>query len=207
MKDPGTLLCVPLLHPSAIVQGNWHKEPLQKAYLHRILSGDWPKVDYTQPPPRSTLYPGLSNLEPFYQECLDMGWVSIDIENAGDILLCVGMTAMTMTEIGSSICLRFRTQHGGEYWTRRELPTVVTWLDTLLGNPSLGSVFHNGIGHDVRLLRRMGFEFAGPKMDTFVMAYATYSELPRGLQFCCTYMLGLPVWKTMINEDEPEGKG
>jgi hypothetical protein len=208
-----TLLCVPLLHPSAIARGQWQKEPLQKVYLRRIKQGDWPDLNFNEPPPDSLLFPSKGDLEPFGKLLREWGWVSLDIEAAGKIMLCAGMTAMRISEdfeeveIGPSLCLRFRTQYGGEYWSRSDLPYVVEWFDDLLADPSVGTVFHNGVGFDIKELRDYGFTFNGEIMDTFVLAHAIYSELQRGLQFCCTYLNGVPVWKAMIDEPEVEGKG
>lgn len=207
----------PILHPAYILRGQYHKEPAQQVTLHRVREGFEPEMDYTQPPVGGILFPTLEQWEDFVEDTLEEAWgLSIDIENAGPFLICVGFTQILRSktfgewgdfEVSWSLCLRIRLRGGVQYWSARELPKVALLLDRLLSSHHLSKVFHNGVTHDVPLLERMGFDVRGPLVDTMVMFHNCYQEMPKGLQYVCTLMLGSGVWKDMLDEgDDEDGK-
>ena len=200
----------PILHPAYILRGQYHKEPAQQVTLHRVREGFEPEMDYTQPPVGGILFPTLEQWKDYVRGALCGAWwgVSIDIENAGPFLICIGFTLIdTDFEPGPSLCLRIRLRGGVQYWKAHELHRVVEELDQLLSSHRLSKVFHNGVTHDVPLLERMGFDVRGPLVDTMVMFHNCYQEMPKGLQYVCTLMLGSGVWKDMLDEgDDEDGK-
>ena len=208
------LWAMPILHPSAIIQGQRHKEPAQKRYLTRLKewvdAGVTPDViNVNEPPPGSSLYPSPEDMDLFYEEAASPEWgaVSHDLENAGPHIICDGMTLLNTETgaVGRSVCLRFRVQGGDPYWaTQKELHHVVYGLARHLADAEVAKVFHNGVTHDVPILEEIGFDVAGRLIDTMIMMHTAYSEMPKGLQFCATLWNGTPVWKTLVEEGEDE---
>jgi hypothetical protein len=208
----------PIQHPGAIVRGLWSREPCQETYLRRLQ--DWakgrrelPEIDVSKPPPNSKLFPTLEDLWEFLTPLQEGEFdaVSIDIENAGPHIICVGCThlALDADRVGATVCVRYRRRSGDLYWkSRRELVDAVSWLFQLLAMDTIAKVFHNGVVYDVPILQRLGFEVRGRLIDTMNLQHACYPELPKGLQFCSTLYLWSPCWKRLTEEgDEAEGKG
>lgn len=208
----------PLLHPSTVRQGQWHREPAQQVYLNRVVSRhkkglkpyDW---QVSLPPPGSYLYPNLWQLDQWWQEFLDGDFdaISHDLETAGQFIICDGLTPFHVESgrCGRSLCLRFRG-HGGSRWFRtyREHCAAVDWLGRALAHPGVAFVGHNVVGFDIPILLDHGFTIEGPIIDTMVLQSRAYPELQKGLQFCATMFVGAPAWKGMVKEqDEGEGKG
>ena len=206
----------PIQHPESIVKGQWAKEPCQEVYLRRLwklAKGEIPKpvLDITKPPPNSNLFPTLKDLEDFTRESKEYDGVSIDIENAGPHIICVGFSLVHLSSgvVGPTICVRFRCNGGGLYWkSRSELLEVVAWMFRILGDARLAKIFHNGVVYDVPILQGLGFEVKGRLIDTMNLAHSCYPELSKGLQFCATLYLWSPCWKLLTAEtDEGDGKG
>jgi len=208
-------LVSPIQHPGAIVRGAWSKEPCQETYLRRLgklVKGKvpMPDIDISKPPPNTILFPTLKDLENFTLESENYDAVSIDIENAGPHIICIGFTNLSINSgaIGGTICLRFRRRGGGTYWkSRSELLDVVQWLYAVLDDPRLGKVFHNGVVYDVPILQSLGFRVRGRLIDTLNLQHACYPEMSKGLQFTATLYNWAPCWKRLTDEeDEGDGK-
>lgn len=213
-----TTLVNPILHPGAVVRGQWAREPCQETYLRRLgqlVKGEipMPETDVSKPPPDSVLFPTIEDLEDFLVPLREGEYdaVSIDIENAGPHIICVGFTHLDLDSgrVGNTTCLRFRRRGGGLYWkSRRELRAVVGWLFVVLSMDSIAKVFHNGVVYDVPILQGLGFRVRGRLIDTMNLQHACYPEMPKGLQFCSTLYLWAPCWKRLTDEDdEGDGKG
>jgi hypothetical protein len=211
------LWCTPLLHPAHITRGRFELEEAQENALHRLADvvragHEPPYWDTSQPPDGAWLYPSLKMLDEWKAELFLAGHDAVvyDLETAGDYIICVGMAGLTLEsgELGRVLCLRFRLQGGRHYWANFHDHTVaVQFLASLLDNPRLANVFHNGVSFDVPLLVQHGFRVRGPLWDTMVMSSRAYPEMPKGLQFLATRYLWASVWKTLVRpEEEEEGK-
>jgi len=214
---PKDVWFIPLLHPAAILRGNWNKEPAQRLAVDRIaelLRKDQRPAPWQieEPPPGRNLFPTLEELREFYRETTDGPWDALahDLENAGPHIICDGMCQANLEtgEIGRSVCLRFRRQGGSLYWTNGDSHLEATqFLWDVLADPDIGKVFHNGVTHDVPILEQLGFEVRGRLVDTMILMHTAYSELPKGLQYLATFFNFSPVWKSLTDEkDEEEGK-
>jgi hypothetical protein len=205
----------PLLHPSAVLRGRWPEEAAQIAYLQRVVTRIqdhiYPEIiDYNLPPPRGVLFPNLRALDKF-KDGLDQipkPCLSLDIENAGQHLLCIGLWILDLEsmELGPGLCLPFRLQGGGNYWSDQDHPKAVEWLYDRLADPKVAKLFHNGVTHDVPMLEDMGFEVGGELLDTMVLAHHLYPEMRKGLQYLATLYLGAGVWKSLTDAKDAEDK-
>jgi hypothetical protein len=198
---------IPLLHPASVVRGQWAKEAAQEIYIQRTKAWNWPfdgHIDLAKGPPGSVLFPSLANLNEFRAQVKD--GVSIDLENAGKYTICMGLTALDMDtlEPGPSLCLRWRLAKGVRYWTWPDHLKAAEWAYDLLADPTIAKVFHNGVTHDVPLLEADGFRVEGRLIDTMILMRLAYSEMQSGLQFCGTLWLGMPVWKSMLDEEDED---
>ena len=202
----------PILHPGAVVRGQWSREPCQETYLRRLgqlVKGEipMPETDISRPPPNTVLFPTLQDLEDFLKPLTEGEYdaVSIDIENAGPHIICVGFTHLHLETgaIGHTTCLRFRRRGGGLYWkSRRELVCAVRWLYCILSMGGVAKVFHGGVVYDVPVLQSLGFKVRGRLIDTMNLAHACYPEMPKGLQFTATLYNWAPAWKRLTDEEE-----
>jgi len=204
---------LPIIHPSSIVRGQWGKQNAQVTYLQSLFNRtDLPTpLDITKPPPGiAALYPSPINLELFRQSVDTAKGVAIDIETAGKFIMCVGLTVVDMEKDyapGMTLCVRFKQRGGGNYHAKWPAHLAqVTWFYDLMADPTLTKIFQNGITFDVPELLDAGFEVVGPFMDTMHMAHLAHPEQPKGLQFLSTLHLEMPVWKTLTDGEEIEGK-
>lgn len=201
-------LILPLLHPSAVLQGQAAEEPAQVAALKRVadyLNGVPPCLQQDSPPPNSFLRPTLGCLRAFNVDRSKFDTLAIDIENAGEFITVIGITQLSMRLgiVGRSISLPFRTQGGENYWQHWvQHCAAVEWLYDLLADETRAKVFHNGVSHDVLMLERHGFKVRGDLWDTLIMQHYCYPEMRKALQYCATLYLGAPVWKDLLDEDD-----
>jgi len=210
----------PLMDPDTIRRGQLEKEPVQQAYLNRLVremkENGAPTVwDTSKPPPGALLYPTLNQLDQWWINFKEGGYdaISHDLETAGRYIICDGLTPLRIDTgtLGQSLCLRFRGRYGHHWWPNRsEHNKAVSWLGMVLAEPSVSFVGHNIVGFDIPILHDHGFEVAGPILDTMVLMSRAYPELQKGLGFCATLFTGAPAWKRMVRSEanmEGEGKG
>ncbi len=197
---------VPLVHPDEIDRGQWAQEPAQIRYLERLFRDEFMELDLTGPPEHGVLYPSSTELEALYHEAEDLNTpcFSIDLETAGDHIICVGFWLLNLDpfQMFDGLCFRFLGQGGGQWhvdWNTH-LEAVET-LYNVLEDPGIAKMFHNGATFDVPLLTKHGFDVGGRIIDTMMMQRSMYSEMKAGLQYCATLYLGAPLWKQMVKED------
>lgn len=201
---------VPLLHPAYILRGQFALEPAQVMYLERALriaGGEDPTVpDVTKPPLGGIVLPTLADLVEWrkgLEACKDHT-ITCDIEGVWPALIGIGFCRL---EDEISLYIPIRTVDAEHYWSLSDLEVVVRWLDDLLGDPSIGKVFHNGQTFDVPFLERLGFKVRGYVDDTLVLQHNTYADMPKRLEFCAILYAGLPSWKWLVSVgDEGDNK-
>jgi hypothetical protein len=155
-------------------------------------------IDTELAPPNSILEPKLADLHDWRQGNINEG-ISIDLECAGPHLRGVGFTRLSDLH---SLWVPILDQGGIQYWkTYTELCAVVEWLQELFLTP-VTKVWHNGIGFDIGYLEEVGFEIAGPHLDTIMLSHVHMPEMPKRLQWLATYYLGWPSWKQISDVDD-----
>lgn len=199
------VLAIGMLHPQRILNQGFAHDPAQLVYLERalayhddLLAGRQVEVrDPTQPPPGAILAPTMADLHAWARGPLRAG-VVVDVEDIG-VMLGIGLT-----RVADLVHLWVPFRKGAElYWPADRLPSVVAWLDAILGDPTVPLWFHNVMA-DVPWLRRVGFKVDGIAGDTMMMHHVAWPELPKGLQALATLYEGTPNWKWLMKEREEE---
>lgn len=212
-----------LVHPAAILQGLWGYDPYQTMHLKRVkevLDGATPYIpDWSLPPPKSNLWPTLSELQE-WETRIGPNGVTIDVEAAGNVLTHVGLRANDSLE---GVQVGFRTM-GGELWLHCPVcggPSegnprsvgcehrldafrdVVWWLAKLLASPSIPKTFQNGQAYDIpEQLENVGFIVRGYCWDTLLMIHLRLPEAPKALEQLASALLGLSGWKRLANAED-----
>lgn len=194
---------VQILHPAYIMRGQWAQDPLQPTYLARAReiaeAGHYTPPDPTTLPPNANIFPSLRQLEEFSATTDPTDPCHLDIEAAGDHLICCGILRASDE---SYVCVRFRGQ-GGDLWEPADLPARAEWLFNFLSGP-WPKIFHNGQAYDVPQLERLGFVVNGFTDDTLLLAHLTYAEMKKALAFLALTYCGIPNWKTLVSPEDEE---
>ncbi|MHC4176870.1 MAG: uracil-DNA glycosylase family protein [Planctomycetota bacterium] len=207
--DVGLRYVVPIVHPAAIVRGQWTADPVQPKFLRRAWeiaeANEPPRIaDLGKPPPNGYIATRTDEVAYFCGEALrSKDTLYADIEGTGGILIGIGFWSSRRDE-GIYIPLRDRAE---PFWSEEDTRTVATWLDRVLASPEVGLVFHNGSSFDIPFLEDIGFTVRGYVDDTMVRAWGTYHESAKDLQSLAILYAGLPAWKHLSHVgDEGEGK-
>jgi len=194
---------VPIVHPSWCFRGNWAHSRIQPTFLARaadVVAGVYNPIDTTTTPPNANLYPTIEDLHAFSHDSRVHDTFTVDLECAGDYLVCVGVLR---TRDEAYVCVRFRDQ-GGPVHDPGNLEPRTQWLYDFLVDEDLGKIFHNGQAFDIPYLEEVGFEVNGFEDDTMLQAHLTYAELPKKLNFLALVYAGIPNWKTLVTPEEEE---
>lgn len=201
---------VPILHPAYIMLGLFGLEPAQVLYLkrvRRVLDGWDPPIPPIEPgPPGCITRPTSEDMADWRAALASLPdqTVTVDIENAGPHILCIGFCRVADLV---AISIPFRKKGGAPWWFAPFLPLVIEWVDEILSNPEIPKVFHNGQAHDVPILERTGFVVRGFTDDTMLMQHVCYPEMPKKLEFLGILYAGMPAWKWLSKGTEEEGEG
>lgn len=205
---PGTVhqaYSVPILHPAYIQRGQWAQEPAQIIHLSTargiLEKGTFPVVDIHTPPKGTILRPTQAQVREFVTDPDCKFGVAVDIETAGDYLVCLGLCRIRDLQ---TIVIPFRTFGAAQYWSYPDLVKVTSDLYDFFADPSIGKVFQNGQGFDIPYLHKMGFVVEGYSFDTMLAQHVLYPEMPKDLEFLATLYLNYPRWKHL--RDLPDGK-
>lgn len=199
-EDAAPTFALGIVHPSAILQGSYGDEPFQIIYLKRakrVLEGAEPLIpDFSLPAPNTNQYPTLHELIDFGKGC-DSSGITLDIENAGNALVMVGITRHTDYH---KVQVWFR-QEGGDPWVHGDpdqFDSVVEWFALLLADRRIPKCAHNGQAHDWILLARIGFIINNIDFDTLLAAHIRMPEMRKGLEPLSAALLGISGWKKLL---------
>ena len=202
------MYAVAIMHPAAILRGQWANEPLQHEWLSRaraLAEGRLAPHTLEDLVACGLPDPTPDELEAWVRDTLALGCgVAVDIECAGTVLRCVGVARLAEPPVPT--LFNFRAQGGSPVGgTLEETARVVACLDALLGS-HLPKWFHNGQAFDVPYLERLGFVVNNYAGDTMLLQRYLYPEAPADLQSVATFYCGYPGWKHLAHNDE-EGEG
>ncbi len=209
-----------LVHPAAIIRGNFGLEAAQILYLKRlraILEGraSFESVDVEKPPPGALCFPTVEEVQLYFSvhaaHGLDTligsfprGLYACDIEAAGPHIRCIGFCCWHCEKY---LQVPFRRQGGRPYWaTYTELCRVAEILQILCGDPGFGLIFQNGLSYDIPELEAVFIHVANYAADTLHMQRHAFTEAPANLQYLGITYGRLPAWKRLVKSAE-EGEG
>ena len=206
---------VPVVHPSAIIQGQWAHDPAQPRYLRRawdIAIAEQPPSlpDVTMPPPGGQIAHTVHDVAAFLGDVLlrPPPFLYTDIEGVGGILIGIGFWMLDdeMRPTGAGMYVPFRDR-AAPYWPSEEdTRCAAEWVDRVLASPAVPKVLQNGSSFDLPFLEEIGFVVNNYADDTMVRAWATYHESAKDLQSLGILYAGLPAWKHTSHVGE-EGDG
>ncbi len=199
---------ITIVHPAAILRGNWAADPFQPIYLKRakeIADGHTPTIlDPTQPPPHALLDPDPMEIRDWYRAIQPGDSVAVDIEAAGHHITCIGMCRLHDLV---AIVFRFRNRGGSP-----ELAGIeerIRICDLVLSRPDIKLIFQNGQAYDIPQLEASGFVVEGyfdGGFDSMLAAFCCYPDAPKTLEFLANIYAGISNWKYMVKADQGENK-
>ncbi len=196
---------IPILHPAYVTRGQWalgEVQPYSIALAREIAeTGTYEMLDPTVPPEGANIYPSLRDLEVFSSRI--SSYCSVDIECAGDYLVCVGICHLSSEEY---VCVRFRhgSEDPGALFEPEDLEERALWLFEFLADDEIKKVYHNGYAFDIPYLEGQGFVVNGFANDTMLQGFIFSAELPKKLNFSALTYCGIPNWKTLVREKDEE---
>ena len=199
---------VPVAHPVWIVRGAWAQEPLQMEWLRRareLAEGRLAPPELSSLVASGTPQPSIEQLAEWVAETERLGCpVAVDIECAGSVLRCVGVSRVH--PVPAPTIFHFRTMGGQPAWSEQDTAKVVAILWDVLAGP-IPLWFHNGQAFDVPYLQRLGFVVNNYAGDTMLMQRYLYPEAPADLQSVANFYCKMPAWKHLAhNEDDGDAK-
>lgn len=143
------------------------------------------------------LRPTLEDLEEFWQTYLaDAAHLSMDIETAGNIITCFGVSPSR----DRALVIPFYDEEkaDGNYWpTKQEEMIAWDFVYRCCNHPTARGLGQN-FSYDIQyLLRKMGIPVSCWKDDTMILHHSLQPEMPKGLGFLASIYTDDPSWKGM----------
>ncbi len=200
------VLVLPIMHPAAILRGQWGHDPFQIVFLEnarKVYEGEEKLLDIEQPLPGERVLRSIPEIEEYVRWAeAARPTLACDIETAGESLTCIGFCDI---ETEQPVVIPYRNSGMG-YWFGARTPQVDQLVGRILANPEIRLVFQNGATFDIPMLERLGWRVEGYEDDTLIMHRNCYPEAPAALEFLGIVYGGLPAWKWLSSPDEGEGK-
>ena len=196
-SDLTNLKVIPILHPAFIMRGMQHYKYINIADLERIKKeAEFPHIIRDK---ENFAFPAtLEDIDDFFNQVFEQRLtVSLDVENIGDVLLCIGLGHADKT-----ICIPFfsldykSSQH---FYTLTEVQHIVELLVTLFSSklPLIGQT----IITDLTKLSKFGFEFNNIIEDTMIAHSVLAFDFPHNLGFISSIYANTPFYK-----DDPKNE-
>lgn len=182
---------LPTYHPAAVLR-QWELRPVTVMDLIKAKrEALYPEI--RRPKREIWIQPELSDLDNFYQtHILGCKILSVDIENPGGPISCVGLAPSPALALVVPIL-----KSGRPYWkSAADEKFVVRWLKAILEDPSIKKVFQNGLYDIAVLYRWWGIRVAGADHDTMLCHHALQPEALKGLGFLGSCYADEGAWKS-----------
>ena len=177
-------------HPSYIIRGQ-HLDFWPLVYDLKKAKREMEFPEIRREPLHTIIEPGLHEA----LSCLD--WVrerpelkwTLDVETRAGTLACFAIGAQKFSDFGrepGAFCVPIQTPTG-PYWSAHDEAQIWHALAaTARANPNL---CNQNILYDIDYLLHYGVEPSGVYMDTMLAHSILYPELPKGLDFLCSFYL------------------
>jgi uracil-DNA glycosylase family 4 len=207
---------VPTYHPSNVLRMYEHR---------RIVEHDLARA-LQESQSRELVMPGHQfTLDPTFDQAIHAlelmiqrkGKISFDIETLGSTVRCIALADIPW----SAICIPFVSSRsaagaGGcgtfvpfptetpfhSHWPEDQELEILKLLNVVLSSPDIPLIAQNFPFDASFLEREFGIVCRGLWMDTMVAQHCCYSELPKGLDFLCSFYTRVPCyWKYDASSD------
>lgn len=111
---------------------------------------------------------------------------TLDVETRAGTLACFGCAYRNEREELFAFCVPIQTTQGG-YWTPEEECQI--WEELNIASKANPNLCNQNLEYDLYYLLRYGIEPAGVYMDTMLAHSILHPELPKGLDFLCSWYL------------------
>jgi DNA polymerase len=186
---------LPTYHPAAVLR-QWNLRPITIIDFQKALrESTHPEI--IRPIREIWIEPTLEDIYEFHRLYIEgVPLISVDIETSGRHITCLGIGASSTRAI--VIPFRDGKRLGRNYWPSAELEREVWgYIRELLGNPSQGKLFQNGLYDVAFLYRAMGIVTRGASEDTMLLHYSLQPESLKGLGFLGSVYTDEGSWKDM----------
>lgn len=183
---------LPTYHPAAVMR-DWGLRPIVLADLFKaVREAEYPEI--RRPKREIWVEPSIDDLEEFYRRYIESAdIVSVDIENIGPVITCVGFAPSK--DIALVIPFFNQDSPDHNYWSHNEEPFAWAFVKKILTEKKC--LFQNGTYDMNHLWRTMGIPTMHPVDDTMLLHHALQPELPKGLGFLGTIYTDEAQWKMM----------
>lgn len=189
---PG-LKVIPTWHPASIFRAYDNKLDLILDLIKAKAESEYP--DIRQMHREMWLYPELKDLYVWERQESQYGpLLSVDIENPGRVIKCIGFSFRESCALCVPFWSDFRKGHS--YWEEVEDEIEAwTWIEHMLETyPILGQNYY---AYDAWvLLKEMGLCSAHIREDTMEQHHAHQPELSKKLGYLASIYCNIPAWKT-----------
>lgn len=179
------------------------EEPIEKGIyaLHDITRAVSVYRDgWNVPEERFNLDPTVDEVEQFVEQAIEHQWLlgsdieatGLNIEHAEIVVLGFAWNE------SDAICIPFKTQHGKDYYNRRDWIRVEKAIRRLFKYGKF--MYQNGVGYDIPLLIQRGWkqDLNNFVMDTMVMHHTLSPESPHNIGFISSIYGKQPYWKDVF---------
>jgi uracil-DNA glycosylase len=188
----------PTYHPAAVLR-EWKLRPIFIADLYKARQEmDFPEI--RRPAREIWIEPTLDDLDTFEKQyILQSPQLSIDIENVGDQISCIGFAPRK--DIALVVPFTSAENATGSYWsTLDEEMLALAWVRRMcsLDKVIIGQNFLYDLNH---LWSKYGIVVPHTTEDTMLLHHALQPEMEKGLGFLGSIYTNEPPWKMMRKAD------
>ena len=186
---------LPTYHPAAVLR-QWNLRPIAVIDFQKSLR-ESEFGDIRRPIREIWIEPTLEDIYEFHRSFIEgVPLISVDIETSGRSITCLGIAPSRSRAI--VIPFYSRKGLGRNYWSTAKLEREVWgYISELLGDPSQGKLFQNGMYDIAFLWRAMGIKVANAMEDTMLLHYSLQPESLKGLGFLGSVYTDEGSWKDM----------
>ena len=189
---------LPTYHPAAILR-QWEQRPTVIADLMKAAT-EAEYAEIRRPEREIWIEPSLADIETFFNTYCKRALLSVDIETSGQRITCIGFAPSE--RIGIVIPFDDERTKDGSFWpSLRDESRCWQLIKSVLEDPSIPKLFHNGLYDITFLYRSMKIRVRGAEEDTMLLHHALQPESLKGLGYLGSVYLQERAWKNMRTKE------
>jgi uracil-DNA glycosylase len=186
---------LPTYHPAAVLR-NYDLRPTVIADLMKAKR-ESTHAEIRRPQREIWIEPGLDDIKRFIElHITRCSLLSVDIETSGTRITCIGFAPTS----GVAIVIPFDDERAkdGNYWlTGRDENGCWQLIRSVLEDPSISKLFHNGLFDISFLWRSMRIKVIGAEHDSMLLSHALQPESLKSLGYLGSIYSDQESWKGM----------